>query len=770
MSKGVKKRFNKSGTLKFLNKTKYLNRNFVIPYFLNFTKLEFVKNNNKVIQKIKKKFNKNIILRSSSFNEDTDQFTNAGLYKSYVIKNITSKEIKNKVDKIIKDFKNLNDEIIVQEFIEKVDLAGVAFSRDPNIDAPYYIINYDTSGYTNKVTSGVKNLSSVTSIIYKEKKIKNKFEKLINQIKVFETVLKKKALDIEFAKKGNKWFIFQCRSLPIKNKFSRDKSVEKTLINIEKKIQKLKIKNPSLSGYTTFLSNMSDWNPAEMLGTKPKPLAISIYSELITNSIWSKQRSNYGYKNVSPNPLMYNIAGSPFIDLRTDLNSFLPKNISNNQSEKIINFCLNKIKKNWKLHDKIEFKVIPTCFDFNIKNNFKISNSKYESKLKSLTKYLLYNGQNILKKELDNLKILNKNILKISNSKLSYIQKIFLYSNDCKQYGTLSFAGIARFSFICTQILNSLIEKKLLTKEQNLEIFRSFNTITKSINNDFLKSKSNLKEKNNFIKKYGHLRPSTYSISSLNFEEGYDLYFSSNKRKIKKNKYSTRLIDDKKLSNIFKKNNININFRQFYKLCKLSIEGREYAKFIFSKSIDLIFKNLISLGNEVKVNRNDLEFLDFNLILNSHSNLNTNKLKKIILDNIKNNKVSYKISSKIKLPDFIKNEKDIYVFDIEAAQPNYVTKLDTLAEIYHLKTFKKLSNLDKKIVLIENADPGYDFIFSYEIKGLITKFGGLNSHMAIRCLELNIPAIIGIGEKNFEEIKNANAIKIDCEQKTYNFV
>ena len=30
---------------------------------------------------------------------------------------------------------------------------------------------------------------------------------------------------------------------------------------------------------------MSDWNPAEMLGTKPKPLAISLYAELITNSI-----------------------------------------------------------------------------------------------------------------------------------------------------------------------------------------------------------------------------------------------------------------------------------------------------------------------------------------------------------------------------------------------------------------------------------------------------------------------------------------------------
>ena len=97
-------------------------------------------------------------------------FTNAGLYKSYVVKKITTQELKKKIHQIINEFKNLNDEIIAQEFVEKVDLAGVAFTRDPNMNAPYYIINYDTSGYTNKITSGVKNLSSVTSVIYKEKK------------------------------------------------------------------------------------------------------------------------------------------------------------------------------------------------------------------------------------------------------------------------------------------------------------------------------------------------------------------------------------------------------------------------------------------------------------------------------------------------------------------------------------------------------------------------------------------------------------------------
>ena len=34
------------------------------------------------------------------------------------------------------------------------------------------------------------------------------------------------------------------------------------------------------------------------------------------------KRKDYGYKNVYPNVLMFSYAGSPYIDIRTDLNSF----------------------------------------------------------------------------------------------------------------------------------------------------------------------------------------------------------------------------------------------------------------------------------------------------------------------------------------------------------------------------------------------------------------------------------------------------------------
>ena len=73
--------------------------------------------------------------------------------------------------------------------------------------------------------------------------------------------------------------------------------------------------------------------------------------------------------------------------------------------------------------------------------------------------------------------------------------------------------------------------------------------------------------------------------------------------------------------------------------------------------------------------------------------------------------------------------------------------------------------MNNKIILIENADPGYDWIFSYKIRGLITKYGGVNSHMSIRCEEKQLPAIIGVGEELFESIKKKQNIEIIVNYK-----
>ena len=53
--------------------------------------------------------------------------------------------------------------------MENLELSGVIFTKDPKTNSDYYIINYDTSGKTDLVTSGSKNLSMKTMYIYKNK-------------------------------------------------------------------------------------------------------------------------------------------------------------------------------------------------------------------------------------------------------------------------------------------------------------------------------------------------------------------------------------------------------------------------------------------------------------------------------------------------------------------------------------------------------------------------------------------------------------------------
>jgi len=78
--------------------------------------------------------------------------------------------------------------------------------------------------------------------------------------------------------------------------------------------------------------------------------------------------------------------------------------------------------------------------------------------------------------------------------------------------------------------------------------------------------------------------------------------------------------------------------------------------------------------------------------------------------------------------------------------------------------------VDGKIVLIESADPGYDWIFSRSILGLITRFGGANSHMAIRCAEFGLPAAIGCGEQIFERAREAMSVELHCAEGVIKFL
>ena len=199
---------------------------------------------------------------------------------------------------------------------------------------------------------------------------------------------------------------------------------------------------------------------------------------------------------------------------------------------------------------------------------------------------------------------------------------------------------------------------------------------------------------------------------------------------------------------------------------KKSIKYREYSKFIFSKSIDLVFKNLEKFGNKFLIKKEELSYIKIFEILDLYFNLSHNES---IKKHIKENKIEYIRNKNINLSDIILEGKDLYVQKRINLKINFISNKIIIGKVLDYKKAKLNTNLNA-IICIENADPGYDFLFSKNIKGLVTKYGGQNSHMAIRCAEFNLPALIGVGEQTYNKIINSKSIKIDCVLKKIEFI
>ena len=180
------------------------------------------------------------------------------------------------------------------------------------------------------------------------------------------------ALDIEFAVTNNEeLYIFQVR--PIASQHLRevgDHRLNEHLECAQKRFEDYQIAQPDVQGDATIFGVMPDWNPAEIVGTKPHRLAISLYQTLITNDIWAQQRAEFGYKDVRPYPLIINFAGHPYVDVRASIHSFLPNRLSANTTKKLVNFYVERLKTHPEWHDKLEFMVMPTCYTVDFKDRW----------------------------------------------------------------------------------------------------------------------------------------------------------------------------------------------------------------------------------------------------------------------------------------------------------------------------------------------------------------------------------------------------------------
>lgn len=732
-------------------------------------------NSDVILSQIKSKnwLEKKLVVRSSALCEDGASASFAGCFDS-VLGVLGEEEIRNAVAKVIKSFSDNNskNQVLIQPMLENVKISGVVFTKDPNNGAPYFVINFDDkSGRTDTVTSGDTNeLKTFYHHKLHQKKFGDFRDQILNLCIELEKITDSDSLDIEFAiDQLDQLYLFQVRPLLALHESIIDQNSHYEILEaINQRLNSWMKKHPYLCGDRAIYGVMPDWNPAEIIGIKPNPLSISLYREVITNAIWAYQRDNYGYRNLRSFPLLIELEGMPYIDIRVSFNSFIPASLNEKVAKKLANYYLQKLIAHPELHDKVEFEIVFSCFTFDLSNKILALEQEgfshdeifqIKKSLLDLTNKIISHEHGLWKDDLKKIEILKQQHQKIIESDLDVYAKLYWLIEDCKRYGTLPFAGLARAAFIAVEILKSMVKKDQLTQVEYDNFLSSLNTVSSSISEDFCAM-----SKENFLEKYGHLRPGTYDLLSKRYDEDPDGYFNwSQKSHCEKKKNNFKLSDEqlKTIQASLDESGFTTDVADLFKFIKIAIEAREYSKFIFTKSLSDFLKIYGEIcQKDLGISLQDAAFTHVHSIL-SLSSISSDP-KKIITASIERRKNRFDATKNINLPALITSAEEVFSFYELESQPNYITQNKVSGEL------KILQNGDKeiagKIVMIPSADPGYDWIFSHKIKGLITKYGGVNSHMAIRAGELDIPAIIGAG-KYYDQWKSSKQISLDCLSK-----
>jgi phosphohistidine swiveling domain-containing protein len=764
---------------------------FKIPELKVFSVYEIRQSMENCLRQIQKKFSQELlIIRSSASDEDQSKLSAAGKYHSELYVDSSNKTALNSaINRVLESYIKSESaiyehEVIVQRMTQNSIMSGVIFSHEMSSGAPYYVINYDdVTGLTDSVTSGLGEYSNRTLYIHRNGQASlrsERFRKLIAAVRELEDTLKIQHLDIEFAMNDKlEPILFQVRPLTGTPKWDFEKLdslgslIASTKSNLENALKSI----PGVFGNSNIFGQMPDWNPAEMIGRVPRALAYSLYEELITNGPWLTGRSSMGYHHPPVNKLMFSFAGQPYIDVRLSFNSFLPANLSSTTSNKLINHWLSKLIEAPHYHDKVEFEIVTTCYDFDFDTKaVKLLDGvldqqelkEFKDKLKDLTFPLLRGeGESSIQKCLD----------KICQLEAKQNENGFIHSSlneiieDCISLGTIPFSMLARHGFIASSIIDSLVRLNIFDNNDISAFHASTETVASKLVVDMDLLNGTEKEREEFFKNYGHLRPGTYDILSPRYSELSMKEFTLPAETIRSAKGQSFILNPRQkeqIDQLLKKEGCaDFSADRMIEYLKQAIEGREYGKFIFTRSVSAILESIANWGVKLGVSREILSHLSISEVrhfqkeASSDLQLNLECLKKVA----NSNQEHWNLCRSIRLPQLLSDCEGIDVVPFQVSQPNFISSKKITGEVIFLDKGFCSDPLVGKVILIENADPGFDWIFSQDILALITKYGGANSHMAIRCNEFGIPAAIGCGEQRFEAIKNAQSISLDCSSR-----
>ena len=725
-----------------------------------------------------------IVVRSSSSHEDCLKSSNAGHYKSILdVDSASLQEIEDSVDEVIASYEEdmasvAEEQVLIQRQATNVQVSGVVFTRDLRENRPYYLVNYDDLGSTDSVTSGRGGRMLWIARDVKLDQLELHWQKLIIAVREVESIIEGIPLDIEFAINSSyEVILFQVRPLAAANYHTA--SVDEVTFNLCKTRMKQEYESriDVLTGKPMMLSDMAFWNPSEIIGSNPRPLDYSLYRRIITHRAWNEGLRPLGYCPLEED-LMYQVGNKPYINLNYSFYSLIPDSLPEDLKKRLVVYYRERLQEDLSAHDKIEFEIVFSCYDFMTEENSRKlllhgfteeERKQIVAEVKRLTMDAVLKHNAILSQDKGSLNILEFTRMEIEkigencNNAKELIETVKWLLEAITRYGTPQFARQARMAFMARAFLRTLVEAGYSTQAETDQFMQTISTVSTEFNEDFEAYSESRMSKEEFDSKYGHLRSGTYDIRTERYDAmNFRPVSAKNKQpKIHKNEK----VDLEQLQEALDANGLQIPADAFQKFLISAIEQREYFKFEFTRSLSLVIEWIRKIGQMMGFRIDELSWLMIEDLDDYDREISLEELKEIWAGRIEARHKAFRLNRSVLLPEVILSPASIDIIPVYEARPNFITSKRVAGEVVLLEE-ERGADITGKIVVVPQADPGYEWIFTKQIKGFITKYGGAASHMAIRCAEFDIPAAIGCGAKIYDTVSKMNYLELDCRNGT----
>lgn len=761
-----------------------------IGELVRFENLDWKRAPEAVLARIQGTFNNtSLVVRSSAISEDGFTDSAAGAHLSLLdVPAGDDARLRDAIERVFASYhvKTEADQVLVQEMLTNVALSGVVMTRTHSSNAPYYVFNYDdTTSRTDTVTSG-EGRELKTHFLHRPSALHqcpDALKPVLSAVRELESLVGHDSLDIEFAVlQTGDVYILQVRPIAVQHvEHPADEVIATSLEGARSRFLALQATPPQILGSRTSLSVMSDWNPAEIIGTKPGQLAFSLYRYLITDETWATQRAQCGYRDVRPQQLLVDLVGHPFVDVRTTFNSFVPASLPDSIAARLMEYYLDTLTANPELHDKVEFDIVQTCWTFDfVERASKLEEAGFsKDEIAVIEVALAEVTQNIIDRtpgELAALAHSQERFEQIRSSGLEPLDRVHRHLENARVYGALHFAHLARAGFVAASLLRSMTETQVLEEQEVESFLASLSTVSSELQEDAARVKDGSRSWDAFVHEYGHLRPGTYDVTSPRYDSNPEDFLKplvdqvpATAREQPGFTWSQETLA--RLDAALEESPLDLDVRALEEFLRTAVEGREFGKFIFTRDLSAAIEDIARFGSDHFISRQDLAEIHIQDILACRDPdfaTSTDKLFRLA----EKGRERAHLKQSVALPDQIFTADEVSSFLQAAASPNFVTRKKIQAQpvVLTYNSTPHEVNLSGRIVMIPSADPGFDWIFGHDIAGLLTMYGGANSHMAIRMAEFHLPGATGIGEPRFKDLEGAEVLLLDCAARTISII